>query len=48
MSNPFKQLNKLFGGAKKKKKEEESEDDLQKRAHFVTREVPQGTKKGKE
>ena len=48
MSNPFKQLNKLFGGAKKKKKEEESEDDLQKRAHFVTREVPLGSKKGKE
>jgi len=24
MSNPFKQLNKLFGGAKKKKKDEEA------------------------
>jgi len=48
MSNPFKQLNKLFGGAKKKKKDEEAQEDLMKRAHFVVRDVSQGSKKANE
>ena len=48
MSNPFKQLNKLFGGSKKKKKDEEAQEDLMKRAHFVVRDVSQGSKKANE